>query len=109
MPKYVPLVVLMLGGLILTLGDVFAKEWVRGAGAKWAVLAMAVYMVGMGALMWSFKYKNIAVASVLFVLFNALTLTLLSWWRYKEPLSMPQLAGMAIALAGVIVLELSEA
>jgi multidrug transporter EmrE-like cation transporter len=83
------------------------KKWVGTNNYWFYVLGMLIYIVGLNFLAQSFKYKNIAVASVIFVLFNIITLSVFSWIYFKESLSVLQIVGIVIGLVSVIVLEVA--
>jgi NADH:ubiquinone oxidoreductase subunit 3 (subunit A) len=60
-----------------------------------------------GAVPFSFKYKNIATASTIFVLFNIITLSIVSWLYFNETLSTFQLVGIMFGICSIICLELA--
>jgi multidrug transporter EmrE-like cation transporter len=103
-----PIGILLVGGIVLTIGDLLMKNWVEGNGSYWYVIGLFVYMIGLNFLSYSFKYKNIAVASVIFTLFNVIILALVSWLFYKEKLSGMQLLGIILGLTSVVILELGD-
>jgi multidrug transporter EmrE-like cation transporter len=105
--QYVALILLGIGGLILTIGDIFMKNWVSSSKNIFYVIGLGIYIIGLNFLAFSFKYKNIAVASVIFVLFNVITLALVSWLYFKEPLNTFQIIGIVLGLGAVILLEFS--
>jgi len=100
------LLLVLIGGVILTIGDVFMKQW--SSNNSWITFAIGLltWSVGLVFLAFSFKYKNIAVASLIFSLSNVIFLTLLSWLYYKETLTTYQIIGMLIGIVAVIFLEL---
>jgi multidrug transporter EmrE-like cation transporter len=100
------LLLVLIGGVILTIGDVFMKQW--SSNNSWLTFAIGLltWSVGLVFLAFSFKYKNIAVASLIFSLSNVIFLTLLSWLYYKETLTTYQIIGMLIGIVAVIFLEL---
>jgi len=98
--------ILLAGGIILTIGDIFMKKWVKTQTHTWYIIGLIVYMIGMNFLAQSFKYKNIAVASVIFVIFNIITLAIVSRLYFKESLSPLQIIGVITGIAAVILLEL---
>ena len=53
----------------------------------------------------SYKYKNMAVASMIYILVNILTLVVISWVAYGEKLDTKQMVGMGLALIAVFLLE----
>ncbi len=107
MIKIYPFLLLLVGGVILTAGDLFMKQWVQSNRRLFYVIGLVIYLVGMLFLAQSFRHKNIAVASVIFVLFNVITLTVVSWLYFKEGLTAWQIFGILLGLASVAVLELT--
>jgi glucose uptake protein len=102
-----PLALLFFGGVILTLGDIVAKQWVASNKNYLFLLVLFLYLFGLIFLVFSFKYKNIAVASLIFVIFNIITLTLVSWFYFNERLTPLELAGIVLGLVAVSLLEYS--
>lgn len=98
-------ILLIVGGLILTIGDVFMKEW--SLSNKWTtfIMGMSIWIMGLVCLAFSFKSKNIAVASLIFSISNVIFMTLLSWFYYKEPLTTSQIIGMVLGIISIIFLE----
>jgi multidrug transporter EmrE-like cation transporter len=106
--NWIALILLALGGIVLTAGDIFMKKWVVSNNIYLYIIGMIVYVVGLNFLAQSFKYKNIAVASVIFVLFNIITLSLVSYFYFKEKISGLEMLGMCLGLASIVLLELAE-
>ena len=104
--NYISIIFLSLGGMILTLGDIVMKKWV--SANNWYVFSggLLIWLVGNSFLAFSFKYENIAVASTILVIFNVVTLSLVSWLYFKEPLSVYQIIGVVLSLVLVAFLEL---
>ena len=105
--NYIGIILLLIGGIILTAGDILMKKWVANNNYLFYILGMLIYLVGLNFLAQSFKYKNIAVASIIFVLFNIITLSVFSWVYFKETLSIAQIIGIILGLISVIVLEVA--
>lgn len=105
--QYLPLIILFVGGIILTIGDIVMKKWVSTSHFSYYMIGLFIYLIGLNFLAFSFKYKNIAVASVIFVLFNVITLSIVSWLYFKETLNTMQLIGIVVGLIAVVMLELS--
>jgi len=101
------LILVLIGGLILTGGDILMKKWVGTNNYLFYIFGMLIYVVGLNFLAQSFKYKNIAVASIIFVLFNIITLSIFSWFYFKETLSIISIIGIVLGLISVIVLEIA--
>ena len=100
-----PLLLITIAGCIITAGDLVQKQWVH-TGKTWLFWAgIAIWTFGSLGLAYSFRYKNMAVASMIYILVNILTLTAVSWFLYGEKLDTKQMIGMALALAAVSLLE----
>jgi multidrug transporter EmrE-like cation transporter len=107
MAQYLPLILLFVGGSILTIGDIVMKKWILNNSTLIFITGMAIYLVGMIFLVHSFKYKNIAAASTIFVIFNIITLSIVSWLYFKETLTPFQLIGIALGISSIVFLELA--
>ena len=105
--KLLPIVIIALSGIILTVGDLSMKAWVANGKQIFYFIGLIIYLTGLIFLAQSFKYKNIAVASLLVVLFNVITLLFVSWLFYKETLSSIQLFGVLLGVVAVVILELN--
>ena len=99
---------LLLGGAILTAGDIVFKFWVEKPQQWLYAAGLAIYIVGLMFLVQSFKTQNIALASTVFVVFNVVTLALVSWFYFGEKLTPLAIAGVALALFSVGLLELNK-
>ena len=91
MNTYIPFILLAIGGSILTVGDIFMKERVIKNTNVLFFSGLAIYIVGLIFLAYSFKYKNIAVASTMFVIFNIITLSVVSRIFFHETLTPMQI------------------
>lgn len=96
---------LVIGGAVLTAGDIVLKKWTIVNRWSLYTLGMVLYLIGLNFLVASFKYKNIAAASVLLVVVNVVTLLAVSWFYFKEKISVMQLVGITLALIAVVILE----
>lgn len=97
----------MAGGLTLTIGDLLMKKWVVTNYWWFYLPGLLVWLIGLNFLALSFRYKNIAVASVILVLINVISLSLFSWLYFKEPLNQLQITGLIIGVIAIIILEIS--
>lgn len=100
------ILLLFIGGLGLTLGDVIMKKWVVSSNHMFYVVGMIAYVIAIGFLAESFKYKNFAVANAICVGFNIIALAIVSWLYFKEALSLAQVLGIGLVVVGIVVLEL---
>jgi len=100
-----PIILLSLGALILTIGDVLMKKWVVENKILFYFAGLVIWLVGLNFLALSFKYKNIAVASTIFVVLNVAMLSFASWVYFNEKLSLLEILGICLGITSVIVLE----
>ncbi|EKE28387.1 MAG: hypothetical protein ACD_3C00067G0021 [uncultured bacterium (gcode 4)] len=105
--RYLPILLLFIWWSILTVGDLLMKKWVSNNDARIFILWLIIYLIGLIFLAFSFRYKNIAVASTIFVIFNIITLSLVSWFYFKETLTHFQIVWILLWISSVIVLELA--
>lgn len=101
-----PIILLAIGGLILTFGDLVMKKWVINNNIYFYIIGLMIYLIGLNFLAQSFKYKNIAIASTIFVIFNVILLSIISWFYFKEKLSTFEIIGIVLGLTSVVILEL---
>jgi multidrug transporter EmrE-like cation transporter len=94
------------GGVSLTVGDVFMKEWVRSDSRLMYALGMTAYITALAMLAYSFRHYNIAVASIMLTLFNVIALAVVSYLAYGESLSSMQAVGLCLGLAAVVAMEI---
>ena len=101
-----PLLIILSGSIFLTVGDIMAKIWVQHNKPLYYAVTLGLYMVGMIFLTQSFRYKNIAIASMLLITLNILTLTLWSWLVYGETLNGVEITGLVLGICAMALLEL---
>jgi multidrug transporter EmrE-like cation transporter len=103
--KALTLTLLATGGVVLTLGDLVMKEWVVTRRSYLYVAGMLVYLVGLNFLAQSYRFENMAAASAMLVVFNVVSLAVVSWLYFDEKLSGLQVVGIALALLAVVLIE----
>ena len=103
-----PLLLLFFGGIIFTLGDVAMKFWVGNRKFSLYALGLLLYLISDNFLAQSFKFKNIAVASMIIITFNVIFITLISWFYFKEKLNLMEIAGLILAIIAIVVIELGK-
>ncbi|OHA82809.1 MAG: hypothetical protein A2408_01735 [Candidatus Yonathbacteria bacterium RIFOXYC1_FULL_52_10] len=103
-----PLLLLFIGGTILTIGDIVFKFWAINGKHSWYAAGIIVYLIGLLFLVQSFKTTHIATASVMFVIFNVITLAAVSALYFNERLSGVQIIGVGLALLSVVIMELGR-
>jgi len=99
------LLILFIGGLILTFGDIIMKKWVISNSPITYIQGMILYLVGLNFLAYSFRQKDIAVASVIFIVFNVVTLAIAGKILFDESLSTVKIVSMTLALSSIVVME----
>ena len=102
------IILLISGGLILTIGDIVFKFYAVAPKSYLYVIGLVIYVIGLMFLVQTFKTENIAVASAVFVIANIVTLLIVSWLYFGEPLSGIKIIGIIIAIIAILVLELGK-
>ena len=102
MTPYIPFILLFIGGSVLTIGDIVMKKWIANNNIFLFIIGLIIYLIGLIFLAHSFKYKNIAVASTIFVIFNVITLSIVSWFYFKETLTPFQIIGIILGIISII-------
>lgn len=97
---------LVFGGITLTIGDIVFKFWVERPTVFSYISGLCIYLIGLMCLVQSYKTENIAIASAIFVIFNIVTLALVSWFYFNDKLSTMQMIGIFLAIIAVVILEL---
>ncbi len=101
-----PILILAIGGILLTIGDMIFKVWTQSQQAYLFAAGFSLYVLGLIFLVESYKYTNIAIASAIFIIFNLLSLSIMTWWYFNEPLSKFQIVAMIFTVMAVILFEL---
>jgi len=98
---------LIFGGILLTCGDIMLKTW--SMKDKWWLFVGAIgfYILGVVLLGICFKYRNFAIANMIMVIVNALTLLLVSVFYYKDKINLVGFLGIVLGLISVALLEMS--
>jgi len=106
-----PLWYLVLGGTLLTAGDIVLKTWLTQKLPYMSALygiGLALYVLALICLIESFRGMHIAAASVLLVAVNVATLALVSRLYFEESLTVLQVAGVILALCAIAFIELGS-
>ena len=98
--------ILLAGGFFLTIGDIFAKKWVLTESPYLFVSVLFLYLVGLNFLVFSYRYKEIAPASITLEIFNVILLAIVGTYLYKERISRTEIAGIVLGILSVIIMEL---
>jgi len=95
------------GGLVLTVGDIVMKKWLVNNNWYIFLCGLLFYFIGCIFVAFSFKYANIAIASLLLILFNIISLLIVSYFYFGEKLNAIQIFAMILGLIAAIILEYS--
>ena len=92
---------LITGGILLTFGDIFMKAWAISDRKINYLIGVAFWIGGSLFLAWTYKFKNMATATMFYIIINILTLAIVSWIYFKEPLTLKQVVGILIGLFAI--------
>lgn len=100
---------LILVGIGLTIGDVLMKSWILG-GASFKKAALALYffaLIAYGASLTvqalQLRTMNLSIAVITPILVNIVAISLLSYFYYKEGLSVYQGIGIILSLTAIVL------
>lgn len=97
------------GGIILTIGDIIATEWVRVEGGLFLyLLTMVFYVIGMAILIKSYEREDIPVASVIMVVFNVIILTIVGVTIFQEEITISKVVGILLGFISLMLLEFGK-
>ena len=105
--KHYALLLLALGGIVLTLGDLVMKKWILNDSLIYYFFGLAIWVIGLNFLALSFRYKSIAVASIMLIIFNTITLLIAGYLLYGEKISAQEMAGIVLGLLAIGLMDLA--
>ncbi len=103
-----PLLILFSGGIILTIGDIFAAWWVREISGYFYFVVIIFYLIGMMLLVKSYENKNISVASLILVLFNVIILFFVGIFIFGETVNIFKIIGILLCFVSLYLLEFGK-
>lgn len=106
--KISPLVILFIGGLVLTAGDIIAAQWIRFGGSFLYLLVTVFYFIGMVFLINSYKSEDIPVASIILVIFNVVILIFAGILFFGESINLLKVIGIGLCFVSIFLLELGK-
>lgn len=104
---------LFVGGVFLTLGDIWAKKWVLLSDGKFSIatgyylVSLLFYGVGLTLFAFSLKHKNLAVATVIIIFFNIVTVLIAGYFLFDEKFSTLKIIGIVVGFISVVLLEIA--
>jgi multidrug transporter EmrE-like cation transporter len=92
-------------GLLYVGSSILLRSWV--ANSKPALLAAGIVGFALTGLTfaYSMRYQGLAIANILWIGLVAVLLTVVARWIFQEGLTSRQLAGIAVIICGVILLN----
>jgi len=100
------IILLIIGGAIITGGDLLLKKWATNS-QLWVLLAgLFISVIGLVFLAFGFKSKSIATANIIFIAVNMITLLLAQIFYFKETLTSIQFFGILLSVVGLFIIEL---
>lgn len=96
---------IVLGGVFLTGGDILFRIFQSSQWKFGFVVAFCVYGIGSLCMMLSFFGENIAVASILTLVFNVLIYLAAAYFFFGDTVSHREIFGILLGLAAVMVIE----
>jgi len=101
-----PILIFLIGGVALTIGDLSAGTWLKKKKTSYYLIAVFFYLIGLNFLVISYRFSDIAVATVIQEIVNVGTLTLAGIYLFKENITKTELAGILVGILAFIVLQI---
>jgi multidrug transporter EmrE-like cation transporter len=111
--EYQLILLLLVGGTFLTAGDITAQKWMGLSGGNFSIsthyylLSLLFYAAGVTLFALSLKHKSIAIATIILIFFNLLTVAIVGYYFFDQKLSMLQMLGIAVGFLSVVILEIA--
>ncbi len=99
------ILLIILGGIVITGGDILLKQWAMSSKSLFLLSGLFISLIGLLFLAFGFKSKGLAVANIVFVAANIITLLLIQIFYFKEKLGLPQFTGIILAIIGICLIE----
>ena len=99
------MIYIIAGAIFDTFGDLFMKHWIISSSYLTFFFGMVFYLIGLGFLAYSFTFKNMVVASVLFVIINIILLSLVNRFYYSESLESREILAICLGLVAFVLFE----
>lgn len=96
---------MLVSGVLLTVGDLFMKQWVVSKTHWFYVIGIAIYFIGLNFLAQAYLFRHIAIATTIVNILNVVTLSIISWVLFKDYLTVKQICGLVLATVALVLLE----
>jgi multidrug transporter EmrE-like cation transporter len=73
---------------------------------KWYVFGILIYFISLNLLAQSYRFKNIAIASLIMEIVNLATYLGVSYWKFGDVLSKMEITGVILGIGAIICFEL---
>lgn len=101
------ILLIFVAGLFLTAGDLILRSWVAEPDTwRLYVLGVVLYFIALNFLARSYRFENIAIASVIMEVFNLVTYLAISYWKFGDTLSRLEITGIILGIAAIACFEL---
>lgn len=99
---------MLIAGILLTVGDLVLNAWVN-TGDSWKLYTIGIlfYFIALNFLARSYKFENIAVASVIMEILNLVTYLAISYWKFGQTISRLEILGIVLGIAAITCFELA--
>lgn len=99
------MILLILGGFILTAGDVFIKKWTIDNSVLNFLIGIFFWIIALLLLAYSFKSINMVSATFIEILVNIITLVIADYFFFKDPITITEIIGIIIGLIAIYILK----
>lgn len=106
--KINPRVLLFIGGVILTIGDILAALWIKSGYHGLYIIIFFLYLISMMILIESYQKVNVPVASTILVIFNVVTLFFAGILFFGESLNAYKVLGILLCFVSLFLLEFGK-
>jgi small multidrug resistance pump len=96
---------LLIAAILELVGDLAFKWWAETSRWLGLVVGLAVYSLALIVFAVLLRRAELAVIFALWVGVAAVLLALAGWWFFGEALSLQRLAGLALVIGGMILLQ----
>lgn len=99
------MLLLILGGLILTAGDVFIKKWTIDNSLVNFFVGISFWILALLILAYTFKSINMVSATFIEILVNIITLVFADYFFFKDPITLAEIVGIILGFIAIYILK----
>ena len=104
LPTYVWII---LSSIILTVGDVLFRIYQSAALPRGFIILFLIYVVGVFCMVMSFFGENIAIATIISIIFNCIAYLIVSYLLFGDTLTPLQICGIGFGFISIGIMTLS--